>query len=463
MKSNKFEIVSPIDSAVYAERSYASDSEIRDAVLSANKAKKDWKKVPLTERITKIRKVIDYFKANVDQMAMEITQQMGRPIAYTPFEIKGGFVERAETMIALAEEALQNIELPEKTGFTRFIKKEPLGVVLVLAPWNYPYLTSVNAIIPAILAGNTVILKHADQTAICAERYQAAFDEADFPEGVFQAIHMNHDQVTEVLHDKMIDYVAFTGSEQGGKAISAAAANSFMPVGLELGGKDPAYVCADAPLHYAIENLVDGAFFNSGQSCCGIERIYVDAKVYDDFIDGFVNLTKKYSVGNPLLPTTTLGPLVRKRNAEEVLKQIEEAEKKGAKKLISEDFFSSQQIPYLNPQVLVNVDHSMRVMQQETFGPCVGIMSVENEQQALALMNDSKYGLTASIWTSDQEKAMRIGEDIDTGTWFMNRCDYLDPELAWTGIRNSGHGVTLSSLGYNHLTRPKSFHLKTIK
>lgn len=459
--SDIFQIISPVDGSVYAERTYVSDREINDKISLADKAYKDWKKTTLIERITKVRKVIDYFKTNADAMALEITHQMGRPIQYTPFEITGGFVERAEMMISLAEESLRDIIIPDKTGFTRFIRREPLGKVFVLAPWNYPYLTSVNAIVPAILAGNVVVLKHANQTAICAERYQAAFDEAGFPEGVFQSIHMDHDQVADVVEGKMIDYVAFTGSVRGGQAVQGAASNSFMSLGLELGGKDPAYVCEDALVSSAIDNLVDGAFFNSGQSCCGVERIYVASAVYDEFVAGFVALTKKYIIGNPLDSATMLGPLVRASNAKTVLRHIEEAKSKGALALIGEKDFDAQELPYLNPQVLVNVDHSMMVMREETFGPCIGIVRVTNDQEAIRLMNNSNYGLTASIWTKDQEKALSIGDQIETGTFFMNRCDYLDPELAWTGVKNSGRGVTLSGLGYDHLTRPKSFHLKS--
>lgn len=461
MMSDIFQIVSPIDGSIYTERSYVSDREITDKIQKADTAFKSWKNTSVADRIALVRKVVAYFKTNADEMALEITHQMGRPIQYTPFEITGGFVERAETMIALAEDSMKDITVTEKAGFTRFIRKEPLGKVFVLAPWNYPYLTSVNAIIPAILAGNVVVLKHADQTALCAERYQKAFDEAGFPEGVFQSIHMDHDQVADVIEGRMIDYVAFTGSVKGGQAVQGAALNSFMSLGLELGGKDPAYVCADADISNAVENLVDGAFFNSGQSCCGIERIYVDDKVYDDFIDGFITLTKKYKVGNPLELATMLGPLVRHRNAKNVIRHIDDASTKGAQLLIKSTDFPQQELPYLNPQILINVDHSMAIMKEETFGPCVGIMRVSSEQKAIEFMNDSKYGLTASVWTKDQEKALRIGQQIDTGTFFMNRCDYLDPELAWTGVKNSGRGVTLSSLGYDYLTRPKSFHLKT--
>ncbi|HKU45553.1 MAG TPA: aldehyde dehydrogenase family protein, partial [Burkholderiales bacterium] len=355
------------------------------------------------------------------------------------------------------EEALQDISLP-KEGFQRFIRREPLGVVFVVAPWNYPWLTSVNAVIPAILAGNSVILKMAAQTPLVAERYAEAFKAVGLPAGVFQFLHMSHDQVAKTIGDERVAFVAFTGSVPGGHAIQQAAARRFIPTGLELGGKDPAYVRADADLKYAVENLVDGAYFNSGQSCCGIERIYVQKPLFKDFVEGFVELTRQYRLGNPLEKETNLGPLVRTSAADTVRAQIKQATRKGAKALLQ--LKDKPGTPYLPPEVLVNVDHGMDVMVEESFGPVVGIQPVKDDAEAIRLMNDSRYGLTASIWTSDADAALRIGDQVETGTWFMNRCDYLDPALAWTGVKDSGRGCTLSKLGLETFTRPKSFHLR---
>jgi acyl-CoA reductase-like NAD-dependent aldehyde dehydrogenase len=332
----------------------------------------------------------------------------------------------------------------------------------VLAPWNYPWLTSVNAIVPALLAGNSVLLKMAQQTPLVAERYAEAFAAAGLPSGVFQFLHLSHAATAKVIADARIAFVAFTGSVEGGHAVQRAAAERFIATGLELGGKDPAYVRADAPLAATVENLVDGAFFNSGQSCCGVERIYVQRSLYKPFVDGFVELTKKYRLGNPLEAQTTLGPMVRTEAADAVRTQIREALGKGARALIDAKSFPADKdgTPYLAPQVLIDVDHRMQVMSEESFGPVIGIMAVDSDEQAIALMNDSRYGLTASIWTKDADAAVRIGEQVETGTWFMNRCDYLDPALAWTGVKDSGRGCTLSRLGLEAFTRPKSFHLK---
>lgn len=457
---SRFQIISPVDGNVYAERNYANGEEIETALSQASIAFRTWKVTPLRERISLCQRVVDYFKSHAAAWGEEITWQMGRPITYTPNEIKGGFVERSQAMISMAEEGLREVKMPDKEGFIRYIKKEPFGTILVLAPWNYPYLTAVNAVIPAILAGNTVILKYADQTAMCGERFEEAFHAAGAPEGVFKSLHLTHPQVADVVKDQRVAHICFTGSVEGGLAVQSAMQSRFVGIGLELGGKDPAYVAEDADLKQAVENLVDGTFFNSGQSCCGVERIYVHQKLFDDFVEGFVGLTKQYILGNPLEKETTLGPMVRTSNARNALEQVEKAISQDAKPLIGKGDFPDRPLPYVSPQVLINVNHQMELMKEESFAPVIGIMPVKNDQEAIHLMNDSKYGLTASVWTSDQNRAIAIGDQVDTGTWFMNRCDYLDPELAWTGVKNSGRGCTLSVLGYDYLTRPKSYHLK---
>lgn len=454
--------ISPIDGSVYVERALATAEQIEAALQAAVMAQSAWAKTSYEERAAICTKAVDYFVANADAIGAELTWQMGRPIRYTPNEIRRGFQERALYMIEAAREALAPIRVSEKAGFERFIQRDPLGLVFVVAPWNYPYLTAVNSVIPALMAGNAVLLKHAQQTPLCAERFQAAFDYAGLPSGVFQYLHLSHAQVADVIADTRVEYVAFTGSVEGGRAIQKAIDKRFIISGLELGGKDPAYVRADANLVDAVENLVDGAFFNSGQSCCGVERIYVHKDVFDAFVADFVALTNTYTLGDPFDPETTLGPMVRASAAQFAQEQVAEAVAKGAKALINPSAFPMHRpgTPYMAPQVLIDVDHSMRIMTEESFAPVVGIMAVEDDEEAIRLMNDSEYGLTASVWTQDADAARRIGQQVATGTWFMNRCDYLDPELAWTGVKNSGRGCTLSTVGYESLTRPKSFHLK---
>ena len=454
--------ISPIDGMLYAERELATNEQIEATLAKSVAAQREWKRVSVAERANICRQMLSYLVERADKIGEELTWQIGRPIAYSPFEIRRGFAERVNYLCDIAAQELGDIAIEPKENFQRFIRREPLGTVLVLAPWNYPWLASVNAIVPAILAGNAVILKIAPQTPLVAERYAEAFAAAGLPEGVFQFLHIDHDQVAEVIKDARIGFVAFTGSVAGGHAVQRAASERFMATGLELGGKDPAYVRPDAQLEATIENLVDGAMFNSGQSCCAIERIYVHQDVYDNFVEGFVELTKQYRLGNPLDPKTTLGPMVRTDAADKVREHIQDALQRGAQALIAPTLFPKNQkgTPYLAPQVLVNVDHNMLVMTEETFGPVVGIMPVQSDDEAMQLMNDSQYGLTASIWTADVDAALRLGEQIETGTFYMNRCDYLDPALAWVGVKDSGRGCTLSKLGFEAFTRPKSFHLR---
>ncbi len=460
--SSTLRTISPVDGSLYVERNYADHKAIDTALAAAKTAQAKWRDTPVEERIAVCSRAVDAFVANSDGIAPEISWQMGRPIAYAAGEV-GGFEERARHMIAISDDALADIAVEKKDGFTRYIRHQPLGVVFVVAPWNFPYLTSVNAFMPAIMAGNSVILKHSAQTPLCAERIDDAFRAAGLPGGVFQYLHLNHADTERVIKADEVNFVAFTGSVPGGQMVERAAAGRFIGVGLELGGKDPGYVRPDADLDHAVATLVDGAFFNSGQSCCGIERIYAHADVYDTFVEGAVDLVKKYNLGNPLDPATTIGPMVRTGAAEYVRGQIRDAIEAGARALIDPAGFPEhrEESPYLAPQVLVDVDHSMEVMMEESFGPVVGIMKVSSDDEAITLMNDSPYGLTASVFTGDLDAAQAIGDRVDTGTWFMNRCDYLDPALAWTGVKNSGRGCTLSALGYDHLTRPKSFHLKT--
>lgn len=455
--------ISPIDGSVYVERQTATSEEIQQTLSASVAAQKIWKNTPIAERQALCSKAVDAFVARKQEIAEEITWQMGRPISQAPGEV-AGFEERARHMIAIAGSALADLKPEQKDGFTRYIKREPLGVVFVVAPWNFPYLTSVNAIMPALLAGNSVILKHSAQTPLCAERLHQAFTEAGLPAGVFQYLHLNHGDTEALIQSPEINFVAFTGSVPGGEMVERAAAGRFIGVGLELGGKDPAYVRKDANLQHAIETVTDGAIFNSGQSCCGIERVYVDEAIYEEFVDGVVALVKNYQLGRPDDAKTNLGPLVKASAADFVRGQIDEAVAAGAKALVDAKTFAADKkgSPYLAPQVLINVDHSMRVMSEETFGPVIGIMSVSGDEEAISLMNDSEFGLTAAVFTEDENAAIDIGNQTDTGTWFMNRCDYLDPALAWTGVKNSGRGCTLSTVGFESLTRPKSYHLKKL-
>ncbi len=455
--------ISPVDGRVYVERPFASFDDVDRALDAARRAQAAWRTTRIEERARICRAFCDIFERRRDAIALELSWQMGRPVAYAPNEVSGT-LERARYMIDAAPAALADIDAGPKPGFARFIRREPLGVVFTIAAWNYPYLIAVNSVIPALMAGNAVLLKHSAQTPLCAERFAESFAEAGLPDGLFRALHLTHADTERIVGDARVDFVAFTGSVAGGRAIQRAAAERFIGVGLELGGNDPAYVRADASFEHAVENLVDGAFFNSGQSCCGIGRIYVHESLHAHFVEAFVELTRRYVLGNPITRETTLGPVVRTEAAQTIRRAIRDAVNAGARALIDPRHFPADEddTPYLAPQVLVDVRHDMPVVQEELFGPVVSIQKVSSDEEAVRLMNDSRYGLTACVWTSDALAARALGERIETGTWFMNRCDYLDPALAWVGVKDSGRGCTLSVVGYEHLTRPKSFHLRTV-
>jgi len=453
--------ISPVNGELYVERPFASDAQIDATFDRAVAAQAAWALVPLAERAAYCTRFCAALLTHADEIALELAWSMGRPVSQAAGEVKT-CAERARYMIAEADAGLAPLDPGPKEGFKRYVKRVPLGVVFVIAPWNYPFLTAVNTIVPAILAGNTVVLKHAAQTQLVAERFQQAFDEAGLPEGVFQHLHVSGATAEGLVKDTRVSHVAFTGSVPVGHAVSRAAADRFISVGLELGGKDPGYVRADADVAFAADCLVDGAFFNSGQSCCGIERIYVHEAVYDAFVEKAVEITRGYRLGDPTDPNTNLGPVVSAKAAAFIRAQVDEAVSQGALALIPSELFPADApgTAYMAPQIVVNVTHEMRVMSEETFGPVVGIMKVSSDDEAVRLMNDSAYGLTAAIFSRDVAAAEALGDRLETGTVFLNRCDFLDPALPWVGVKDTGRGYTLSRWGYETLTRPKSYHLR---
>ena len=455
--------ITPIDNSIYVEREYASPQMIENTLEKSKNVYEKWKQFPLKDRKIIVSKFVENFLKNNKEIEEQLCRQMGRPISQCSGEMRG-FKERALYMIEKSDEALQKIISKKDSEFDNFVSKDPLGTIFIIAPWNYPYNTSVNSIVPSLLAGNCVILKHSSQTPLCAEQLNKALIDSAIPDGVFQYLHLDHASTSKIISDNRIDHVLFTGSVSGGRQVKKAIGERFINAGLELGGKDPAYVRKDCNLQHAIENLADGSFFNSGQSCCGIERIYVDSEIYENFVEGIKNFTEQYILDDPLKEQTNLGPVVKLSSATFIRNHIKEAISKGAKDIIDNKNFkiSEDNNCYVSPSVLIDVDHSMSFMMDETFGPTVGIMKVNNEEQAVKLMNDSPYGLTACIWTSDKEFALSFGKKIHTGTFFMNRCDYLDPGLAWTGVKDTGIGVTLSVLGFDHVSRVKSYHYRTL-
>jgi len=463
MSEQSFQIDNPYTGEQVAERKFLSASEVEGLVARASRAQKSWAKSALPERIGLCEKFCAAFEADGERIAREVTLQMGKPLGQAKGEVKTALM-RARFMMSIAAEALRDEPLSALPGFTRFIRHEPVGVVLDIAAWNYPLLIAVNVVVPAVLAGNAVILKHANRTALCGEAFERAFARAGAPENLVNNLHATHATCALVIARPEVGFVSFTGSVRGGHEVYAEAAKRFIDAGLELGGKDPAYVAADADLDYAIANTVDGAFYNAGQSCCGIERIYVHASLYDKFVEGALAEVRKYQLGDPLSAATSMGPLAQPGAPEKLVAQVEEARAKGGRVLCGGKAIhdAAGKGRFFDPCLIADATHQMHgLMVEESFGPIVGVARVADDDEAVRCMNDSPYGLTASIWTRDQERAFRVGAQIETGTFFMNRCDYLDPALPWTGVKDTGKGMSLSRLGYLSVTRRKSFHLRT--
>lgn len=452
--------VTPVDGRIYAEREALSAAAAREKVAAARAAQKDWSRRPLEERIALVAEGVARLDAVNADLTQELAWQMGRPVRYGGE--MGGVRERTAYMSEIAAASLAPEVIEDSDRFRRLLAREPVGVVFVIAPWNYPFLTAINTIVPALIAGNAVVLKHASQTILAGERLAQAF--ANLPEGVFGNVVLSHAVTSELIQARAFDFINFTGSVEGGRSIERAAAGTFVGTGLELGGKDPGYVRADADLDKAVDVLMDGAMYNAGQCCCGIERIYVHESLYAPFVEKAVAWVSGLTLGNPLEEATTLGPMAHRRFADTVRAQTAEALAAGAEALVDPGLFPADagDSAYLAPQILVDVDHSMRVMTEESFGPVVGIMPVAGDAEAIALMNDCRYGLTASVWTGDTSEAEAIGAQLESGTVFMNRADYLDPALCWTGVKETGRGTSLSRLGYLAVTRPKSYHLRKL-
>ncbi len=458
MAARTWTLVNPATEEPFQTIPFTDSHEIPRLVERARRAQREWRRVPVEERVRAVSQMVPAFRALADTVAHEITRQMGKPLRQSFNEINT-LIDRAETMCRLAPATLADEPLEAKAGFRRFIRHEPHGVVLDIAAWNYPLLIAVNVVVPALLAGNAVLLKHARLTPLCADHFVDAFAKTDLPADLIAALRLDHEQTARLIRSGDVDYVSFTGSVAGGREIYGHVATRFMDAGLELGGKDPAYVAEDADFDDAVENLVDGAFYNAGQSCCAVERIYVDRRIFERFVEAYVSLVRRYRMGDPEDGATTLGPLAHRSGITLVLDHIEEATAKGARVLTGGVRWPGKGF-FCEPTVLVGVDHSMAVMREESFGPVIGIMPVADEEEAVRLMNDSPYGLTASIWTRDLDRAARFGDRLEAGTVYANRCDYLDPMLPWVGVKDSGKGCSLSHLGFLHLTRPKSFHLR---
>jgi acyl-CoA reductase-like NAD-dependent aldehyde dehydrogenase len=439
---------------------FADEPTVHATLDRARGAARGFRASTVDDRIALCEKAIASMEGHADEIAQDITRMMGKPLQQSKSEI-AGMALRARHMMSIARASLADIILPVKEKFERRIVKEPLGVVLALPAWNYPLLTAVNGVIPAILAGNAVVLKHSPRSPLCGEHFARAFEAAGAPKGLVPAIYCDHPTTERMVGDPRVDHVLFTGSVFGGHRIQQAGANRFLHVGLELGGNDPAYVAADADLDRAVENIVDGACYNAGQSCCAVERIYVHRSLYAKFVERAEPLVRAYVMGDPTAQDTTLGPIAQPYHVGELEGLVLDAKTKGARVVCGgAKAQANGKGRFFEATLLADVPGSAQLLHKESFGPLVPIAPVDSDEEALAKMNDSQLGLTASVWTSDRDRAAMLARDLAFGTVYMNRCDALDPALPWTGVKDSGRGVTLSQLGFDALTRPKAIHFR---
>ena len=453
------ETINPFSGEVIKSYELEDMELINSKINESRKSFSKWRKLSVVERVALLTEALKYFKIHGDSIAQEITDQVGKPLQQSKNEING-FFERAEYLLSIAESTLKTEILPKKEGLDRRILHEPLGCVLILAAWNYPLMIAVNGVLTALLCGNTVVLKHALATLSIGGHFEKAFGRIAGYEGLVKNIVTDHDTLAEVISESAIDHVVFTGSVRGGHAVYQSVAKRFINCHLELGGKDAAYVAEDCDAVKAAEGLVDGAMYNAGQSCCGIERVYVHEAVYDNFVKKCIELMAEYKLCDPNSDDCDMGPLINAAAAEVMEAQINEAIALGAKLICGGKRRIISGATFFEPTLIKVVNQSSSLMQEENFGPILGLMKVSDDTRAIELINDSEYGLTSAIFTNNDELAESFANEMNTGTVFQNRCDYLDPALPWTGVKNSGKGSGLSKYGFYGLTRRKSINFR---
>lgn len=458
-----FDVITPVDGSIYLTRSFATESEIAAAVEKAKSAQRQWRRVPLADRMALCQKAVDILVSRSDELGQEVAWQIGRPLHVAAAEISSGYQNRARHFISLAESALADAPCTGTDGVTRFVRHEPLGVVLSIIAWNYPFATASIASLYPVVAGNAVIIKHSPQCPLAAERIVDAFEEAGLPPGTVQALHTSNGDTARLIGSGDIQHVEFIGSNSVGQAVVAAGSTAMVSYALELGGKDPGYVMPDADIDATAAAMAFGFSDNAGQSCCSLERVYVHDKVYDLFIEALREHAGKITLGHPIDENCDIGPVVSTGAASRIRAQVDDAVRKGGQLLLPENRFDIARpgTAYVEPQVVFNADHGMDIATVETFGPLLSVTRVTSDNDAVAMMNDSPYGLTASIWTNDVDAAMRIGERVESGTWLMNRCDHSDIHLPWGGRKTSGLGYVGADLGYLRVTQPRGYHLNT--
>ena len=454
------QVINPYNHETVCELPYDTNEQLRVKLDTAKKAFEEWRGNSLEKRSIAVSKGLEYFRINSEEIAQDITRQMGKPLSEARSEVRT-FFDRAEHMMSIAKEVLKAEILSHKEGVHRRIEHVPLGVVFNISAWNYPLLLTVNVVIPALLSGNTVILKHSAKTPLCGLHFEKAFLPVGIP-GLVTNVIVSHEQTSQLIQDPAINHVVFTGSVEGGHKIYQDASKRFIDVGLELGGKDPAYIAEDADMEFTVANVIEGACYNAGQSCCAVERIYVHHNNYDEFIDRAQAIIKQYRPGDPFDKKTNIGPLASPSALDFLEGQVKDAVERGARLLTGGKRLEKLKGNFFPPTLLVDVPNTADVMQEESFGPLIPVQKVHDDREALKQMNDTHFGLTASVWTRSRDTAEYFARNLNTGTIYQNRCDYLDPELPWTGVLDSGKGSSLSRYGFYHLTRRKSIHFREI-
>ncbi|MDB4656122.1 aldehyde dehydrogenase family protein [Flavobacteriales bacterium] len=450
-------IVNPATEELIKEVAEDNSKSIQSKYITAKTAQKAWAKTPLKERIACIAKFNELMLANADKIAADMTSEVGKPLEQAKGEISGG-IGRSEYFVANSEKYLAEEWAVSEGATKEKITYEPLGVIANISAWNYPILVGMNVFIPALIGGNAVLYKPSEYSTLTGLNMAEMLWQSGIPKDVFQVV-IGAKDAGEALLNLPLDGYFFTGSYVTGKYIAERVAGKLVPIGLELGGKDPMYVCEDVDVKSAAASGVEGAFYNNGQSCCAVERIYVHENIYDEYVTAFVEEAQQMKMGNPTEEGTFLGSLTRPQQMDVLADQVADAVAQGATLLLGGKRAERKGF-FFNPTVLSNVNHSMKVMMDESFGPIIGIQKVKDNAEAIELMLDTPYGLTSAVFTTDENRALELMQQLNSGTVYWNCCDRVSPNMPWSGRGNSGLGSTLSHAGIRTFVQPKSYHLR---
>jgi acyl-CoA reductase-like NAD-dependent aldehyde dehydrogenase len=452
-------IINPATGAVLTDVPSDGNKAVRAKYERARAAQRRWAAQPLRKRVDAVRKFKEQIASRQDALAHTLTEEVGKPIRQSRNELKG-LLARLDFFVAESARALRDetVLSASEQKLEERISHEPLGVIANISAWNYPYFVGSNVFVPALVAGNAVLYKPSEYATLTGLHIADMWHEAGVPDDVFIAVTGDGATGATLLRQP-IDGVFFTGSYGTGAKIAASAGRRMIKVQLELGGKDPIYVCDDVDVNAVAAAVADGAFYNTGQSCCSVERIYVHEAVHDAFVDAFVAEVKRFKIGDPADESTYIGAITRRPQLAVLKRQVADAKKKGARLVVGGDVVKRKG-NWFAPTVLTDVDHSMDVMREESFGPIIGIQAVADDDAAIDQMNDSDYGLTAGVYTSNEKRAKKILAQIHAGSVYWNCCDRVSPRLPWSGVKHSGIGLTLSTYGIQTFTRPKAWHLK---